>query len=142
MPPVVRFCLTLAGTLLFGWPLWVMLHDSHTPHPREAASAPPLQKTIAPAVLTVRFTGSPDHLHIYRGAERVASLPPNERSPWETDIALPESARAFHLRVEATWAAPGAQAVTLELEPERRQGRDATRWAHGRGLNDIFSFAW
>lgn len=142
MPPVFRFCLAFAGTLLFGWPLWAMLQNGGKPYRPPSFAVAESRKATAPALLTVRFTGTPARLDIYRRGERVLSLPAGASSPWEAEIELPEQARALNLRVDALWETPGAQAVTLETEPERKRAREATRWARGGRLNDIFSFTW
>lgn len=142
MSPIFRFCLTFAGTLLFGWPLWVMLQNSGKSYQPPSSPAASSRKATTPALLTVHFTGTPARLDIYRGAERVMSLPPGTSTPWEAEIELPEQERALNLRVDAMWETLGAQAVTLETEPERRQAREATRWARNGRLNDIFSFTW
>lgn len=141
MPPVLRFCLTLAGALLFGWPLAAMLQrmPANAPAP---VPAHPAQAT-APAVLTVHFTGEPTRLAVYRGAKCIATLPGGETSPWEAEIDLPENARTLELRADGEWPADsGEQAVTLELEPMRQRTREATRWAQQGRMNDIFTFTW
>lgn len=141
MSPVSRFCLTLAGTLLFGWPLWAMLQQEK-PQPTLLDGPASSRDATTPALLTVRFTGAPAHLDIYQGEQRILSLPPGASTPWETEIELPEQARALNLRVDAAWDAPGAQAVTLETEPDRRRASEATRWTRDGRLHDIFSFTW
>lgn len=141
MPPVLRFCLTLAATLLFGWPLAAML--TRAPEPSPVRNAAPTGQATSPAVLTVRFTGTPARLALYRGAACIATLPQGETSPWEADVELPANAATLELRAEGTWpASDAAQAVTLEIEPLRQRARQATRWAQQGRLNDIFTFSW
>lgn len=143
MSPVLRFCLTLAGTLLFGWPLAAMLLRAPEKAPAPTPAAPAAGQATAPAVLTIRFTGEPRHLAVYRKAHCIATLPAGETSPWEVDVALPEDARQLELRAEGTWpASGGAQAVTLEIEPLQQRSRQATRWAQQGRMNDIFTFSW
>lgn len=143
MSPVLRFCLTLAGTLLFGWPLAAILRSTPGNLSDRGSSTAATAGSTTPAVLTVRFTGEPARLAVYQGAACIAVVPENETSPWETDVKLPEGEATLELRAEGTWpAASGAQAVTLELEPLRKRSRQATRWAQHERMNDIFTFSW
>lgn len=143
--PRFHFLLALIGMALLGLPLWNMLHPSVRTQP-DGIPAAHIEQGTVPAVLTVRFTGKPSALRINDQGRTVASLPPGESSPWETDIDLPQDRRTAEWTVEAEW--PGQtdpdsnEAVTLELEPPTADTRTSTRWTAGSKLHDTFSFTW
>lgn len=137
MSPRATFFLTLLGVLIAGAPLPWLTGDAES-----AASAAVVTATTArqPVYATLRATGKPEKLQLRLHGELLAAV--IGELPWEGDLLLPMGSEAADIEVEAAWAEPGEQAVTLTLEPDGRDACSCTRWAENGTMHDVFHFVW
>lgn len=137
MSPRATFFLTLLGVLIAGAPLpW--LTGAAEPAVTAAAETTPAARQAVYA--TLRATGKPEKLQLRLHGELLADVTGD--LPWEGDLLLPVGSEAADIEVEAAWAEPGAQAVTLTLEPDGRDACSCTRWAEAGTMHDVFHFVW
>lgn len=137
MSPQRTFFLVLMAVFLAGAPLPWLTRDAA---PQQVDT--PVQAAKEAVYATLRCTGNPTKLVVLHEGKILLSIEHPE-PVWEGEWQLPAEG-ALYLEVQADWQQEGAQAVTIELEPQGRELRSCTRWSFGipGAWSDSFSFVW
>lgn len=138
MSPRVTFMLTLTGVLLVGLPLPVLTRGAET----QSAPAPASKVETESVWAVVSFTGKPQSIRL-RPAGRDWQVVDITSSGTEIELELPARNDA-EIEIQAEWAGPEVQAVSLCLEPPGRESKTETQWKEegSHTLHSIFAFRW
>lgn len=143
--PLKQCLWTLLAAVLLAVPLYRLTMPAAAVSVRDTGGVPEKAENEVACLLAVRCVSAPEKLVVRLGGKVVFDLAEeSEFSPrMEKDVLLPlRKKMEFHL--EAVWpeTESGDQPITVSIEPDGMEERSATRWSHGRTLNDIFSFSW
>ena len=139
MSPRATFLLTLLGVLLVGIPLPLLTRKV------ERTAAVPAAEGMAEteiAYATISFTGNPSSIRLRHCGGEWMELD-TSLNQYEMELALPKQP-SIEVEIQAAWENSGVQAVSLTLEPMRRESIMKTLWKEegSPALHDVMIFTW
>ena len=138
-PPIQLFLLALAFVLL-AFPL-ARLTGNGAVTARETAPAAEVQEV--PVLIRLRFAHPPRQVSLLQEERDLLAGADFSSSPVEIETRLRLGTDGEELRLEAAWAEGTPDtAISVEIEPEGHETREATRWSDGPELNDLLLFQW
>lgn len=113
---------------------------------RESVAAPQVQiaesKTV-PTTLRLRYAHQPSKLSLQAGGKDLIVQPDLTSSPLElaAELVIPKDGLELSLKAEWPAGTPDT-ALTVEIEPDGLDARNATRWSTGPSLEEVIPFVW
>lgn len=146
MSPRIKIVCCLLGIAAAGVPL-VLFTGVRGEESRVAPSLRETAQAAAPAVL--RCSGEPRRVCIYHEGKLLSELPmPLPGGEWRGELMLPQlqAGATLELEIKGLWNddGGGAQAITLELAPDKLPTRRETQWTEPGGavLHNIYTYTW
>lgn len=144
MSPRIVFCLTLAGVLAAGVPLWHLTGRSAAPSAAVDSAPADAEPGEVRVWMSIRYTGTPELVKVVCGGRDIVRCTDNTEGAWEGEVMLP-TAGLQELEVLACWpesAAEGVQAVGVSITPPGRGETSDTQWTFPgeTELHSVYTF--